>query len=162
MEMTIRNVAYEDLDQVALIEEDCFPEKEAASKETLGKRIKAFSECFFVAEAEGEIIGFVNGAVTNDPVIHDEMFDDETLHNPTGAYQAIFGLDVMPGYQRQGIAAKLMDHMIATAEKAGRKGVILTCKEHLVNYYSRFGFRNMGISASTHGGAVWYDMILEF
>ena len=162
MEITIREAKQDDLDQVALIEGKCFPEKEAASKETLDKRIKAFSSSFFVAEAEGEIIGFVNGAVTNDPVIHDDMFDDETLHDPTGAYQAIFGLDVAPGYQRQGIAAKLMDHMIAAAEKDGRKGVILTCKEHLVDYYSRFGFRNMGISASTHGGAVWYDMILEF
>ena len=28
--------------------------------------------------------------------------------------------------------------------------------------YEKFGYRNLGVSASVHGGAVWYDMILEF
>ncbi|MDD4297169.1 MAG: GNAT family N-acetyltransferase, partial [Ruminiclostridium sp.] len=45
---------------------------------------------------------------------------------------------------------------------ANRKGLILTCKEHMIDYYSKFGFKNKGISNSQHGGAVWYDMILEF
>ncbi|MEA3423416.1 MAG: GNAT family N-acetyltransferase, partial [Bacillota bacterium] len=31
-------------------------------------------------------------------------------------------------------------------------------KEHLVHYYSKFGFANEGISESAHGGAAWYDM----
>ena len=26
----------------------------------------------------------------------------------------------------------------------------------------KFGYKNMGVSESVHGGAVWYDMILEF
>ena len=26
----------------------------------------------------------------------------------------------------------------------------------------KFGYKNKGISKSVHGGAVWYDMILEF
>ena len=48
------------------------------------------------------------------------------------------------------------------AKQSGRKGLILTCKEGLIGFYEQFGYKNMGISASVHGGAVWYDMILEF
>lgn len=55
-----------------------------------------------------------------------------------------------------------MNHMIEVSRKAGRKGVILTCKNKLIHYYEKFGYVNKGISKSTHGGAQWYDMILEF
>lgn len=39
---------------------------------------------------------------------------------------------------------------------------MLTCKERLIPYYERFGFRNEGLSASTHGGETWYQMRLTF
>ena len=39
------------------------------------------------------------------------------------------------------------------------ESIVLTCKDHLVHYYSRFGFKKVGVSASVHGGAVWYDMV---
>lgn len=55
-----------------------------------------------------------------------------------------------------------MNHLIEASKKYDRKGLILTCKEYLIHYYSKFGFYNLGVSDSTHGGAVWYDMILEF
>ncbi len=119
-----------------------------------------FSGQFFVAETEEGIIGFINGCVTDDEVISDEMFASASSHNPSGSYQAIFGLDVHPDFRRQGIAAKLMEHMISAAREAGRKGLILTCKERLIRYYGSFGYVNMGVSKSNHGGAVWYDMIL--
>ena len=34
--------------------------------------------------------------------------------------------------------------------------------EALVHYYAKFGFVNEGISGSTHGGVVWYQMRLKF
>ena len=55
-----------------------------------------------------------------------------------------------------------MEHMIRSARYAGRKGVILTCKDRLVHYYETFGFRSEGVSDSTHGGVVWYAMRLTF
>ena len=55
-----------------------------------------------------------------------------------------------------------MNHMIEDAKKKGRKGLILTCKDRLIHYYAKFGYKNMGVSESVHGGAVWYDMILKF
>ncbi|MCD7958259.1 MAG: hypothetical protein LUF89_01715 [Ruminococcus sp.] len=40
---------------------------------------------------------------------------------------------------------------------------MLTCKANKTAYYERFEFKNEGVSDSTHGGAVWYQMrkILE-
>lgn len=90
------------------------------------------------------------------------MYEDSSLHDPKGAYQSIFGLDVLPEYQRQGIAAKLMEQMIRDAKERGRKGLILTCKDRLIHYYEKFGYKNKGVSQSVHGGVVWYDMLLEF
>ena len=46
----------------------------------------------------------------------------------------------------------------ADAEAAGRKGLVLTCKERLIPYYSKFGYVNEGLSVSMHGNAVWYEM----
>ena len=90
------------------------------------------------------------------------MFEDASLHRPMGIYQSVFGLDVVPEWQRRGIAGELMEHLIEDARRKGRKGLILTCKERLIGFYERFGYRNLGVSASVHGGAVWFDMILEF
>lgn len=162
IEITIRPVTVQDLDTITAVEAECFPPAEAATRESFAHRIQAFPECFFVAVHNNEIIGFINGCATDERTIHDEMFEDSTLHNPTGCYQSIFGLDVIEKYRCQGIAAALMNHLIEDARTKGRKGLILTCKDRLIHYYAKFGYRNLGVSASVHGGAVWYDMILEF
>lgn len=162
MDIIIRQVVPEDLDAVARVEAVCFPEAEAASRASFAQRIEAFPESFFVAERMGRIVGFINGCVTDSRVIRDEMFEDAGLHNPEGAYQSIFGLDVIPELRRRGLAARLMNHLIAETKKRGKKGLILTCKDRLIGYYERFGYRNLGVSQSVHGGAIWYDMILEW
>lgn len=162
MNYTIRPVRPDDIDALASVEAICFPEAEAATKASFIDRVGAFPECFFVAESEGNIIGFINGMATDSKVIEDIMFVDSSLHKPDGIYQSIFGLDVLPDYRNQGIAAALMNHMIDDAKKKGRNGLILTCKDRLIHYYAKFGYENMGISNSVHGGAVWYDMILTF
>ncbi|MCD2348631.1 GNAT family N-acetyltransferase [Clostridium guangxiense] len=161
MNIKIRQVSIKDLDEVAKIEKICFPEAEAAARESFEKRIKTFPESFFVAEKDKKIIGFINGCITNEATIYDELYENSLLHVKDGAYQTIFGLDVIPDYRNQGIAAQLMNYMIKAAKGSGRKGVILTCKEKLIHYYSKFGYVNKGISRSVHGGARWYDMILE-
>ena len=162
IDITIRPVKPEDLDKVTEVEAVCFPAAEAATQESFAQRIATFPECFFVAEYKEQIIGFINGCATDERTIRDEMFEDSSLHKADGCYQSIFGLDVIPEYQRQGIAAELMKHLIEDARTKGRKGLILTCKARLIHYYAKFGYKNLGVSASVHGGAVWYDMILEF
>ena len=162
MDIKIRRASIEDLDAVTKVEASCFPMAEAATKVSLEQRINTFSESFFVAEIDGKIIGFINGCIINGTVIYDKLYNDSTQHIPDGDYQTIFGLDVIPDYRNQGVATQLMNYMIDVSRVAGRKGVILTCKEKLIHYYTKFGYVNKGISESVHGNAEWYDMILEF
>ena len=158
MEITIRNAKLEEASVLAQIEAECFPKAEAASAEEIQKRMSTFLESFFVAEVQGEIAGFINGAVTDRPSLPDELYHNAALHKPDGAYQTVFGLDVREGYRNQGIAGKLLDFLSDTAKERGKKGVILTCKEHLLKFYGSHGFENFGVADSTHGGACWYDM----
>ena len=163
MDYTIRNVKIEDLDQVTEVEALCFPAAEAAVEASFRQRIETFPDSFFVAEDEnGRIIGFINGCVTDERTIRDEMFEDSGLHHTEGLYQSVFGLDVIPEFRRQGVAADLMNRLMQEAKARGKKGMILTCTDRLIHYYEKFGYRNLGLSASVHGGAVWYDMLLEF
>lgn len=162
MQIKIRNVKPEDLEAVTKIEALCFPAAEAGDKESFTWRIQTYPESFFVAEDGDTMIGFTNGCVTDSSILQDELYHNPQLHKPDGAYQTVFGLDVIPEYRCKGIAAQLMNHLIQTAKAAGRKGMILTCKEHLIHYYEKFGYQNQGASDSTHGGAQWYDMLLTF
>lgn len=159
--MMIRKVEPNDLEGLIRLENLCFPEAEAATREAFAYRIAAFPDSFYVAVENGEIIGIVNGCVTNSLVISDELFEPEGGHDPKGKNQAIFGLLVDPRYQRQGIAADMMNYFMETARQAGREKMILTCKEQLIHYYEKFGYVNLGISKSVHGGAVWYDMAAD-
>lgn len=162
MDILIRQVRKEDIDAVTQVEAVCFPAAEAAQRDAFVQRIETFPESFFVAEKDGRIVGFINGCVTDSRTISDEMFEDVGLHQPSGAYQSIFGLDVVPEYQHHRLASRLMEHMIGEARRQGRRGLILTCKDRLIGFYEKFGYRELGLSKSVHGGAVWYDMILEF
>lgn len=159
--MRIRFAEMEDIDEIVQVEAVCFPEAEAAGKVTFTERLEAFPKYFRVLEEEGRIAGFINGMVTNEKTIKDEMFENAWLHQENGDYQSVFGLDVLPEYRRRGFGRELMLTLIKAAREDGRKGCILTCKEGLIPYYERFGYRCLGKSQSTHGGAVWFDMILE-
>lgn len=160
--MNIRNATIEDLQVITEVESRCFPEAEAASEKDFRKRLSVYSSHFWLLEDNNKVIGFVNGMVTDEPILRDEMFEDASLHNESGQWQMIFGVNTIPEYRRQGCAEKIIDKVISDAKNQGRKGLVLTCKDKLLHYYEKFGFKNEGISESTHGDAVWYDMRLTF
>ena len=158
----IRKVKKNDIDSITYIESKCFPASEAASKGDIEDRLLVFPNHFFIAQLNDEVVGFVNGLVSNEKSISDDMYEIATLHNENGKYQMIFGLDVLPKYRGQGIAHQLMQAIINSAKEEGRNGVVLTCKYELISFYEELGFKNRGISKSIHGGVIWYDMELTF
>ena len=158
----IRNAVPADVDALTAIEAACFPAAEAATREEFAARLAVYPDHFWVMEEDGRVVAFVNGMATDEPTIRDEMFADASLHNEQGVWQAIFGVNTLPEYRRQGRAARLLRQAAADAKAQGRKGCILTCKDRLVHYYASLGYGNEGVSASVHGGAVWYDMRLTF
>ena len=78
-EIQIRQAVIEDLEQVAAVEARCFPAAEAADEKSLKERLEAFPGSFLVAECEGRIAGFINGAATNERTIADEMFEEAQI-----------------------------------------------------------------------------------
>ena len=160
--MIIRTAVPEDLPGVTEVERRCFPEAEAATEEEFRKRLQVYPNHFWIMEEEGKIISFINGMVVDDSTIRDEMYENAFLHNEDGQWQAVFGVNTIPEYRNRGCAAAVMHRVIEDARAQGRRGCILTCKEALIHYYEKFGYKNYGVSASVHGGALWYDMRLEF
>lgn len=160
--MHIRTATMEDLEAVTAVEAACFPAAEAATRDEFAARLAVYPNHFWLLEEDGWLVSFINGLVSDEPTIRDEMFADAAFHNEQGAWQMVFGVNTLPEYRRRGLAGEVMRRVIADARAQGRKGCVLTCKDRLVHYYETFGYRSEGVSASTHGGAVWYDMRLTF
>ena len=160
--MDIRTAILKDLSVLTAIEAACFPAAEAAKAEDFEKRLLVYPNHFWLLEEEGEVISFVNGMCTDEENLRDEMYEHAALHREDGAWQMVFGVNTLPRYRKKGYAGRLLRAMIEDARAAGRKGCVLTCKDRLVHYYERFGFRSEGVSQSTHGGALWYEMRLTF
>ena len=160
--MEIRTASLQDLEDIASVEAACFPVAEAATKAEFAERIQHYGDHFFLLYDKQKLIAFVDGFVTDEQNLTDEMYEKASLHNENGAWQMIFGVDTIPEYRCRGCAAALLNHVICEAKAQGRKGLVLTCKDKLVHYYAKFGFVSEGVSGSTHGNVVWYQMRLRF
>lgn len=160
--MILRTATEHDLDALTAVEAACFPAAEAATREELAERLRAYGDHFWLLFDGETLVSFVDGMVTDLPDLTDEMYADTSFHNENGAWQMIFGVNTLPAYRKQGFAGQLLERAIADAKAQGRKGLVLTCKDRLVHYYAKFGFVNEGVSESVHGGVTWYQMRLTF
>lgn len=160
--MLIRTATMKDLEAVAAVEAECFPPAEAATKEAFAKRLEYYGNHFWLMYDGDKLISFVDGFVTDEADLTDEMYEKAELHNEHGAWQMIFGVNTVPSYRKRGCAGELIKRAIADAKAQGRKGLVLTCKDRLVPYYAGFGFIHEGVSGSIHGNAVWNQMRLTF
>ena len=160
--MDIRTATMADLEAVAAVERACFPAAEAATAEQFAERLKYYGEHFWLLFQEGELVSFVDGFVTDEKDLTDEMYERAELHDKNGAWQMIFGVNTVPEHRKKGYAELLLRRAMEDAKKQGRKGLVLTCKEELVHYYAKLGFVDEGVSASVHGHVVWYQMRLTF
>jgi hypothetical protein len=53
---------------------------EAATEKYFEARLRVFPDHFWLLEDSGKLIAFVNGMVTDEPAIRDEMFENAELH----------------------------------------------------------------------------------
>lgn len=161
--MIIRNATIEDLDDIASVEAECFPPLEAATKAEFFERLKHYGNHFYLMLDGDKLIAFVDGFVTDEPDLRDEMYERASMHDERGKWQMIFGVNTIPGYRGRGYAGALINAAVEDARRSGRSGLVLTCKEKLISYYARFGFIDEGVSTkSTYGGVEWHQMRLRF
>ena len=159
--MQIRTATIDDLTAIAQVEAACFPPAEAATADEFKDRLEHYANHFWLMFDNDKLIAFVDGFCTDNPNLTDEMYAKADMHNETGKWQMIFGVNTLPEYRSKGYAAELINQAIKDATKQGREGLVLTCKDKLIPYYSKFGFVNEGISESVHGNVTWYQMRLK-
>ena len=161
--MEIRHATKHDISAISEVEAKCFPPSEAASEKAFTQRVENYGNHFWLMYENDKLIAFVDGFVTDESDLTDEMFADATMHNENGAWQMIFGVNTLPEYRNNGYASELLRRAIDEAKEQGRKGVVLTCKDKLLPFYARLGFVDEGITdKSTHGNAVWHQMRMIF
>lgn len=159
--VSIRLVDISDLDRCHEIEQACFPPSLAASRENIERRIRLFPQGFLVAEVEGVVIGMLNSGATNKDDITDAELKSMIAHESDGKNIVIYSVAVLPDYQMQGVARKLMNLFIEQARYLRKERILLICKSSLTIYYATFGFEERGQSKATFGGYEWYEMALH-
>ena len=161
--MNIQYATTKDIAAIAMVETECFPHAEAATEKEFVERVRYYGNHFWLMFDEEKLIAFVDGFVTDEQDLTDEMYENAAMHNENGAWQMIFGVNTLPDYRKHGYAGELIDRAIEDAKQQGRKGLVLTCKEKLISYYAKFGFKDEGVTdKSTHGNVAWHQMRLSF
>lgn len=161
--MEIRHATKHDISAISEVEAKCFPPSEAASEKAFTERIENYGNHFWLMYENDKLIAFVDGFVTDESDLTDEMFANATMHDENGAWQMIFGVNTLPEYRNNGYASELLRRAVDEAKEQGRKGVVLTCKDKLLPFYARLGFVDEGVTdKSTHGNAVWHQMRIIF
>jgi len=159
---TFRNIKTDETDQAITIEQVCFPPNEACSAGMMTKRVEAAPELFLVAidDNTGKIAGFLNGLSTEEDKFRDEFFTDANLYDSNGKNVMLLGLDVLPEYQRRGLATEIVRRYAEREKANGREKLYLTCLDAKVSMYEKFGFVDLGIANSEWGGEEWHEMVM--
>ena len=71
---TLRAATPKDVDILASIEAQSFPEAEMATRESFEKRLAVFPDCFLILFEDGEPVGLIDGMITNNRTISDVLF----------------------------------------------------------------------------------------
>lgn len=157
----IRQADLSDWEEILAIEQLNFPAAEVASAKVLKERIERISDTFLLAELHGQLAGYIVGPAVPARYLKDDLFSKVSANPPAGGFIAVQSLSVHPDFQTQGIGTLLPAALKETAVQEHRQGISLTCHDELIPYFEMNGFVHEGISDSTHGGAVWSDMVWE-
>ena len=86
------------------------------------------------------MISFVDGMVTDQRDLTDDLYAQAEKHNESGAWQMIFGVNTLPEYRRRGIAYALLQRVCEDA-KADGFDVVQACplKEFVSTQYDYAG-----------------------
>ncbi|HEC65345.1 MAG TPA: GNAT family N-acetyltransferase [bacterium] len=100
------------------------------------RAIDAKNGVLFIAEEEGEMIGYINGDEMKVPYRKSKYFELENL-------------GVVPGTKRKGVGTKLLERITKWARKKGYNRIYLESyakNEEALKFYRKKGFRDIDIS----------------
>lgn len=158
LEVTISEATGVDVTPCHDIESACFGPSEAAPRSSIEKRQRLYPQGFLVAARRGQIIGFINSGATDQDDLSDEAFKAMVGHHDDGKNIVIFSVAVAPEFQKTGVSRQLLTNFCEHAKRLEKNAILLLCKNDLIALYHKFGFIDLGESASTHGGFRWHAM----
>ncbi|RBW69370.1 bifunctional GNAT family N-acetyltransferase/carbon-nitrogen hydrolase family protein [Bacillus taeanensis] len=128
----IRNIRYEDIDEILNMQKICFPGMVPWKREHLESHLRIFPEGQFCVEYDGEIIGSCASLIINfdeydDQHTWDDITDEGyiTNHDPDG--YNLYGIEVMvhPNYRRMKIGRRLYEARKDLARRLNLKSIII-------------------------------------
>lgn len=91
------------------------------------------------------------------------QLDPSVGHTEDGDTVCIHSLCVHPDYAKKGLGQILLKSYTQRIKDAGiAKRIALICRDHLVSFYEKAGFKKIGPSKCQYGGGNWVDMVLDF
>ena len=100
----------------ARLKENVFPANEAATREIFENRLKFYANHFWLLFDSDNLVSFVDGLVTDEADLTDEMYKRAEMHNENGKWQMIFGVNTIPAYRKKGLAGKLISAPLHTRD----------------------------------------------
>ena len=121
--MEIRHATKHDISAISEVEAKCFPPSEAASEKAFTGRIENYGNHFWLMYENDKLIAFVDGFVTDESDLTDEMFADATMHDENGAWQMIFGVNTLPEYRNNGMQASCFAVLLMKQRSKGARAL---------------------------------------
>ncbi len=130
--ITMRNIRFEDINDIIELAKVCFPTMEPWEKGHLESQLETFPEGQFCVEYDGKIIGSCSSLIIefdeyDDKHTFDEICDDGyiTNHDPQG--KNLYGIEVMvhPDYRRMKIGRRLYEARKRLAQKLNLESIII-------------------------------------
>ncbi|WP_132860384.1 GNAT family N-acetyltransferase [Shimia isoporae] len=143
------------------IEAAAYAEDEAATLAKIATRIEGYPEGFLILELGGTIVGFINSGCAHEVEMSDDAFKELIGHDAEARDVVIMSVVLDPDFQGRGLATSLMTEFVTRMKAAGKEQIHLMCKENYRPLYERFGYKFTKPSRSTHGGAQWYEMVMN-
>ena len=128
--MKIRTAGINDLKAIAAAEAECFPKTEAATEQDFRNRLEYYANHFLLMYEGEKLAAFIDGFVTDEPDLTDDMYAKADMHNENGAWQMIFGVNTVPEYRRQGLAGRLITEFAEAAKNRAEKAWCLPARKN--------------------------------
>ncbi|MFC6274178.1 GNAT family N-acetyltransferase [Levilactobacillus tangyuanensis] len=157
--MDIRQVTLADLPDILRIENLGFTADEAGTEAQYRDRIAKLTTTFLVGKIADQVVGFVVGPATTEPLVEDWMYEATPANLVQGGNQLIFTIAVDPAYRGQHLGSQLLAAMTDLARSQQRETVALTSLARNVPFYEKNGFENRGVADSDHAGETWYNLV---
>jgi GNAT superfamily N-acetyltransferase len=153
----LRLIAVEELEDAISLEQSCYTPEAAATLAGFQYRYEHYRPYFWSAWHGDNLVGITNGIRTVQNACGDEMKGVQA-DSLAGSNFCVLTVAVDNDYRRQGIGALLLRRLVKQCEESGIDTIILMCEQHLIPFYEAEQFALRGVSSSTHGGIVWYEM----